>query len=49
MPNHVKNVLKFSKLSAKDKEFILNQFTTEMNPEGDADIPEKRKNAIQIA
>lgn len=38
MPNHVKNVLKFSKLSAKDKEFILNQFTTEMNPEGDADI-----------
>lgn len=29
MPNHVRNVLKFSKLSAKDKEFILNQFTTE--------------------
>lgn len=29
MPNHVKNVLKFSKLNAKDKEFILNQFTAE--------------------
>lgn len=27
MPNHVKNVLKFSKLSAKDKEFILEKFT----------------------
>lgn len=30
MPNHVKNVLKFSKLSAKDKEFILNNFTDEL-------------------
>ena len=30
MPNHVKNVLKFSKLKPKDKEFILNKFTSEM-------------------
>ena len=34
MPNHVRNVLKFSKLSAKDKEFILNQFTTEIGEDG---------------
>lgn len=33
MPNHVKNVLKFSNLTPKDKEFILNKFTTEV--EGD--------------
>lgn len=26
MPNHVKNVLKFKKLTPKDKEFILNKF-----------------------
>ena len=38
IPNHVRNVLKFSKLSAKDKEFILDHFATEMNPEGDKDI-----------
>jgi len=29
MPNHVRNVLKFSKLNPADKEFILNNFTVE--------------------
>ena len=30
MPNHVRNILKFSKLKPKDREFILNNFTTEV-------------------
>lgn len=33
MPNHVRNVLKFKNLKPKDKEFILNNFTTEMEDE----------------
>lgn len=30
MPNHVRNVLKFSKLTPKERDFILERFTTEM-------------------
>ena len=30
IPNHIKNVLTFKKLKPADKEFILNNFTTEM-------------------
>ena len=33
MPNHVKNVLKFSNLSETDKKFILNNFTDEIEGE----------------
>ena len=52
MPNHVKNVLKFSKLKPKDKEFILNKFCTQREEEiyplncifdFDKIIPEPRK------
>lgn len=34
MPNHVRNVLKFKNLKPKDKEFILNKFTTEVGKDG---------------
>lgn len=30
MPNHVRNILKFSKLKPEDKEFIINKFTSEV-------------------
>jgi len=30
MPNHVRNVLKFKNLKTKDRDYILNNFTTEM-------------------
>ena len=52
MPNHVKNVLTFKKLKPADKEFILNNFTTEMEDDifplnrifdFDKIIPEPRK------
>lgn len=33
IPNHIRNVLKFKKLKAKDKEFILDNFTSELKGE----------------
>lgn len=53
MPNQIRNVLKFKNLKPKDKEFILNKFTTEVGKDGiyplnrhfdfDKIIPEPRK------
>lgn len=52
MPNHVRNVIKFKKLTPKDKKFILDNFTTELEDDiyplnrifdFDKIIPEPRK------